>query len=88
MLAKEQVVAFQMHQRFADRNIVSDREQILTVSSWCSSPGTSKGLLLRGGDERRTKVGLALTMKVRIDNYFCVAFVVATNLSILNSVAR
>jgi len=32
-----------------------------------------KGLLLRGGNERRTNAGLALTMKVRIDDCFCVA---------------
>ena len=49
--------------------------------------GLAKGLLLRGGNERRTNAGLALTAKVRIDNFFCVAFVVATNLSILDSVA-
>jgi len=86
MLAKEQVVAFQMHQRFADRNIVSDRERIpifLTFSPWCSSPETSRVSCFEV-TMRRTNAGLALTMKVRIDNCFCVAFVIATNLSILD----
>jgi len=37
-----------------------------------------KGLLLQGGNERQTNAKLALTTKVRIDDCFCVAFVVAT----------
>ena len=44
--------------------------------------------MLQSGNERQTNVGLALTVKVRIDDCFCVAFVIATNLSILDSVAR
>jgi len=45
-------------------------------------------LLLPGGNERCITAGLALTTKVRIDDCFFVAFVVATNLSILDSVAH
>ena len=47
-----------------------------------------KGLLLRSGSERRTNAELTFTSKVIMDNSFCVTFVVATNHSILDSVAR
>ena len=58
-------MAFQTHQRFADRNIVSDRERtpvFLTFSLRCSSPGTSRVSCLEVA-MRRTNAGLALTTK-------------------------
>ena len=59
-------------------------------SSWMSWTTFSrcKGRLLGGGNERQTNAGLVLTAKRRIDDCFCVAFAVVTNLSIFDSVAR